>query len=82
MLLENEKFHGIVSDRGVAAIHGLENYPAFSHIRPGHTEEAQVHIESLERKCASSLILTRGADRRFQRVPGFQVAENLRTPIE
>jgi hypothetical protein len=82
MLRENDKFSDIITDRGMEAMPNLENYLAYSYIREGRVEEAQVFIESLESKYANSFILTRGADRRVKWIPVSQAAENLRILIE
>lgn len=82
MLRENDKFSNIVTDRGMEAMPNLENYLAYSYIREGRVEEAQVFIESLESKYANSFVLTRGADRRLKWLPVSQAAENLRMLIE
>jgi hypothetical protein len=82
MLRENDKFSNIVTDRGTEAMPNLENYLAYSYIREGRVEEAQVFIESLESKYANSFVLTRGADRRLKWLPASQAAENLRILIE
>ena len=82
MLRENEKFSNIITDRGTEAMPNLENYLAYSYIREGRFEEAQVFIESLESKYANSFVLTRGADRRLKWIPASQAAENLRMLIE
>jgi hypothetical protein len=82
MLRENDMFSTIVTDRGMEAMPNLENYLAYSYIREGRVEEAQVFIEALESKYADSFVLTRGADRRFKWLPASQAAENLRMLIE
>jgi hypothetical protein len=82
MLRENDMFSTIVTDRGMEAMPNLENYLAYSYIREGRVEEAQIFIESLESKYANSFVLTRGADRRFKWLPASQAADNLRMLIE
>jgi len=82
MLRENDKFSNIITDRGMEAMPNLENYLAYSYIREGRVEEAQVFIESLESKYANSFVLTRGSDRRVKWIPASQAAENLRMLIE
>jgi hypothetical protein len=82
MLHENNKFSNIVTDRGMEAMPNIENYLAYSYIRKGRVDEAQIFIESLESKYASSFVLTRGADGRLKWLPASQVAANLRMLIE
>jgi len=82
MLREQDKFSNIATDRGTEAMPNLENYLAYSYIREGRVEEAQVFIDSLESKYANSFVLTRGADRRLKWIPASQAAENLRMLIE
>jgi len=82
MLRENDKFHNIVTDRGTEAKPSLENYLAYSYIRQGRVEDAQVFIESLESKYANSFIVSRGPNRRLKWIPASQAAENLRMLIE
>ena len=82
MLHENNKFSNIVTDRGMEAMPNIENYLAYSYIREGRVDEAQIFIESLESKYASSFVLTRGADGRLKWLPASQVAANLRMLIE
>ena len=82
MLRENDKFSNIATDRGMEDVPNLENYLAYSYIREGRVEEAQVFIESLESKYANSFVLTRGAGLRLKWLPASQAAENLRMLIE
>ncbi len=82
MLIENDKFSNIVTDRGTEAMPNLENYLAYSYIQEGRVEDALVYIESLETKYANSFVLTRGAGRRLKWISASQAAENLRMLIE
>ena len=78
MLLENEKFSHIVTDRGIEAMPNIEYYLAREYLRQGDRNSALTFIESLEDSYPDSLLYIRGAgrDRRWQ--PVSRVISRLR----
>jgi hypothetical protein len=82
MLLDNENFSHIVTDRGVEAMPNVEYYLARQYLRQGNNDDAMALIESLEMNYPDSLLFTRrsGSGRRWQ--PVSQVVANLRQGVE
>jgi hypothetical protein len=82
MLLDNENFSHIVTDRGVEAMPNVEYYLARQYLRQGNNDDAMALIESLEMNYPDSLLFTRrsGSGRRWQ--PATQVVGNLRREVE